>query len=261
MDITDYKETSHMIEDVVTIQSAYPLRSEITRESGYALARDLDSTVLAHRAVINATPSQVLYATDPAVTLNAGTQAGTGGALSYAVLLAANATLDDADVPMEDRVLMVSTGQYMQLLNVDKFISADFVSGSPVQSGVVGRILGIPVVRTSQIRVNSLTGYFNGSPGTATAEPTPGVSGSRYLPKQDSYVALPQTFGAGGNAPIATAILCHKDWLALAVPQEPSAEWSRENLYQADAVVMTQQYGAKVFRNDHAVVIHTKNTL
>jgi hypothetical protein len=244
-----------MIEDIVGLQSAYDLRSEITRESGYALARDLDSTVLAHRAVINAVPSQVIYASSN------GLVTGNGQPLSYAILLAAAAILDEADVPDEGRVLLVGAGQSMQLLNINQFISRDYSDGNAVSNGVVGSVLGMPVVKTTQIRANSLTGYYNGSASTgALPEPTPGVVGSRYLPKQDTYTALPQTFTGDSRAAV-TAILCHRDWLALAIPQEPSAEWSRENLYQADALVMTQQYGAKVFRNDHAVLIHTVNTL
>lgn len=255
MDITDYKETSHMVEDIVGMQSAYDIRSELTRESGYALARDLDNAVLAHRAAINAVAAQVIFASSNSLVT------GNGQPISYALLLAANAILDDADVPDEDRVIIVSAGQYMQLLNITQFISRDFTDGRPVMNGVVGSILGYPVIKTSQIRVNSLTGYFNGSAAQgALAEPTPGTTGARYLPKQDSYTVLPLTF-TGDSRPVVTGMMVHKDWLALAVPLEPSAEWSRENLYQSDAVVMTQQYGAKVFRSDHAVMFHSVNTL
>ena len=256
MDITDYKEVSHMIEDIVGLQAsdAYDIRGEITRESGYALARDLDAATLAHRAVINAQASQVIYAS------STGAVGGNGQPFSYATILAASALLDNADVPEDGRVLIVSPGQYMQLLNITQFISRDFTEASAVQSGVVGSILGMPVVKTSMVRPNSLTGFYNGDAQFVPAEPTPGVAGSRYLPKQDTYTGLPTVFG-GDSRPITTALLCHRDWLALAIPQEPSAEWSRENLYQADALVMTQQYGAKVFRADHAVVIHTVNTL
>lgn len=256
MDITDYKETSHMIEDIVGLQKAdaYDIRGEITRESGYALGRDLDAAVLAHRAVINNVATQVIFQSSN------GLVTGNGQPISYATILAAASLLDNADVPDEGRVLLVSPGQYMQLLNINQFISMDFSDGRPVQSGVVGSILGMPVVKTTMIRPNSLTGFFNGDPQFVPAEPTPGVAGSRYLPKQDTFTALPQTF-TGDSRPVVTALLCHRDWLALAIPQEPSAEWSRENLYQADALVMTQQYGAKVFRSDHAVVIHSVNTL
>ncbi len=254
MDITDYKEVSHMIEDVVGLQTAaaYNLRGEITRESGYALARDLDNAVLGHRAALNAIPAQVIYASSN------GLVTGNGLPLSYATILAANLMLDDAEVPEEDRVWLVSAGQYLQLLNINQFISFDFNNTKPIATGVVGSILGTPVVKTGQIRANSLTGFTNGAQGVP--EPTPGVAGSRYLPKQDAYTALPTTF-TGDGRPVHSAILCHKDWLALAMPLMPTSEWSRENLYQADALVMTQQYGAKLFRPDHAVLIHTVGTL
>lgn len=256
MEITDYKETSHMIEDVVGIQKAeaYDIRGEITRESGYALARDIDASVLAHRAVIHNRAAQVLYSSSN------GAVNGNGLPISYSILLAATLLLDDADVPEEDRVLIVSPGQYMQLLNLAEFKSSDFVSYRGVETGRVGEILGIPVVKTSMVRINALTNFYNGDPQFVPGEPGPGVVGSRYLPKQDTFTALPQTF-TGDSRPVVTALMAHRDWLAVAMPLEPTVEWSRENMYQADALVMTMMNGYKVFRDNHAVVIHTVNTI
>jgi len=253
LDIDTYKESSFMIEDIVATQSAYALRSEYTREAGYAIARDIDNSVLALRSVINATAAQVLFAS------STGAVGGVGQVFSFATFLTAKLILDNADVPPEDRVLIVSPGQYAQLLNVNQFTNVQFTDGRPIENGLVGTLFGIPVVMTSQVGVNSLTGYVNGTGNVG--QPTPGVLGSPYMPKQDTGTTLPLAFTGAGTAPIVTALLCHMDWATLGIQQDPKLESSREALYLADAVIMSQLYGVRVFRVDHAVVIHTINTL
>lgn len=271
LDIDKYKESSFLIEDLVGIQAAYNLRAEYTRESGYALARDIDASVLGLRAAVNnvvsATSSQVVLATQSGsnfigtvpTAAPTGTIAATQGApLNFSSILLAKQTLDRNDIPEEDRVLIVSPTQYNQLLAVDKFISMFYRDYSPVLTGEVGRIFNIPVVMTSQVGVNSATGYSNGQ----TTIPTPGVSGTGaiYLPTQDPFTSLPTAWGTApsvGANEVHTAILCHKDWAAVAMQKQPSAESDRQVLYQGDAVVMTQLYGMKLFRPTNAVLIHT----
>ena len=175
-----------MIEDIVNIQSQYNLRQEYTREAGYALARDADNFVLAHRAVINSYDSQriVSYNNGTSDLLGDGTAnahwTGTPAPLTYAMILAAKQKLDEADIPSEGRKLFISPAQYIDLPSINVFISADFINGSPVTTGVVGTILDFTVECSTQIGVNSLLGYRNGRDGILL--PTPGVIGSPYLP-------------------------------------------------------------------------------
>lgn len=246
--IDKYKESSFMIEDIVGIQAAYGLRSFYTQEAGYALARDLDNFLLGLRAEINAVTGQVVNCTSD------GTGTGTPLALNRAAILAAKQILDEADVPMMGRKMIVSAGQYNDLLTIDEFISADYVNGRPTSSGTVGTLFGMEVLMTTQVTTNSTTGYVNGTGGTPA--PTPGVTGSYYFPTQftTSPSGLPTTMNA---LPVATAIMYHPDWAILSMQLMPKMESSREVLFQADAVVATQIYGAKVYRQDHAVLIHS----
>lgn len=253
LDITQYKESSFMIEDVVKVQAAHDIRSEYTREAGYALARDMDNYVLGYRAALNNFPAQRIFNTVD------GTAAGSASnPLNQAAILAAKEILDLKDVPQEGRVLIVGWQQYNDLLTIDQFINFDFIpssQASPTASGKVGMLYGYPVIATTQIGVNSATGYVNGANGVP--EPTPGVTGSPYLPDQDAFTALPTTIG-NDAAPAISALLVHNDWLAMGVQIEPRAESSRETLYLADVVVMSQLYGAKLYRADHGVVIHSR---
>ena len=294
--ITKYKESSFMIEDIVNIQSQYSLRQYYTKEAGYAIARDMDNFVLGHRAVINSFPSQriVSYSPDAGVTnlLGDGTAnahwAGTPAPLTYAALLLAKQKLDEADVPQSNRKVLVSPAQYIDLLSINQFISIDYANTKPVTNGLIGSILGMEVIMTTQIGVNSLTGYVNGQGGIL--QPSPGVVGSPYLPDQyisaantastgspadlafnPNWLGLPVRSGTGATAADAgqtlglfggvnqwaTALVVQEDWLALGVQQSVKTESSRETLYLADAFVSSTIYGGRSFRSDAAVVIHT----
>ena len=294
--ITKHRESSFMIEDLVKIQSMYELRSHYTSEAGYALARDLDNFMLAHRAVINSYDSQRLVSYNNGTTdlvgdgtLNAH-WTGTPAPLTYAMILLAKQKLDEADVPSQGRKLYISPAQYIDLLSINVFISADFNGGgAPVKTGVVGSILDFTVEVSTQIGVNSNLGYRNGRDGVLL--PTPGVLNSPYLPDQHgvtnartttsasdldsqgsaAYLGLPVLSGAGATAADAgqtlglsggvnqwaTAIACHPEWVCMGVQQSVKTESSRETLYLADAFVTSHLYGAKVWRPDHAVVLHT----
>jgi hypothetical protein len=109
------------------------------------------------------------------------------------------------------------------------------------------------VYTISNVTTNSLTGYTNGT--GAAAQPTPGVVGSSYLPTQDSYTALPTT--GGGTGSFVTALACHPDWAKFATPLEPKIEAGRSLELQMDEVVSTWIYGSKIYRSDHAVLLHT----
>ena len=251
--VDKYKEVSFMIEDVVNIQAMYNLRSEYTREAGYALARDIDNFILGLRANIQGynSASNVVYVSSDS------TATGTPQGLSRAGILAAKQILDEAAVPMSDRVLFVSPAQAIDLLTIDAFVSSDYVANRPTISGMVGTLFGIPVVVSNNIVTNSTTGYTNGAGGVAS--PTPGVTGSVYYPTQSPSDASPTALltDNGGAGTWQTAIMCHKSWAKLAMQMNPKTESSRENLFQADALVATQIYGAKVYRPDHAVLIYT----
>ena len=247
--IDKYKEASILIEDILMIQADYPLMSEYTREIGYALARDIDNYILSQRAVIgsaiNGVVSQKIYNTSD------GTSTGNKLALSKAAILAARQILQEVDAP-EPYVIAVSPGQYNDLLTITEFTSGDFVDGRPVATGEVGRLFGMSVRVSSNISVNSATGYTNGT--GAPPLPTPGFAGSPYLPTQlPSEVTTLTTLDSG----FTTAIVCSQEWCILAIQKNPNVESSRENMYQANALVSTQVYGAKVYRPDHAVIIMT----
>jgi hypothetical protein len=54
-------------------------------------------------------------------------------------------TLDDADVPQDNRVLVVPPVLRNELLGIDKFVRADAIgNGNAISTGFIGQIYGIP---------------------------------------------------------------------------------------------------------------------
>lgn len=251
--IDQHNESSFALEDIVQLQSQYNLRKPYTKEAGYAMARDLDNTLLALRATIPV-ERQIFRS----INAGAGTVAGDPAPIDSDSILAGKTLLEEEDVDVEDMRFVVSVAQRNDLLNIDKFTSVDYVNGKPVTTGFIGTLYGIPVMATNNMKVNSLLGYRNGE--GAPGQPTPGVLGSPYMPTQNPVVGTGLPRGKAGdevNSPFVSCLLCSKDWAAIAVQKNISTEYGREVLLQADALVTTHAFGARTYRENEAVLIHT----
>jgi hypothetical protein len=259
--IDQYKETSFMSEDIVSIMldPSGLLSQNLAKEAAYAIKRDLDAYILGLRAAVQNIAAQNVYSSS---TGDIGATA-VSSPLTITTLLRAKRIMDELDVPNNDRVLIVSPAQYNQLLAEDKTQSMFYRTSAPLENGIVGTLFGIPVYMTSMVSANSITGFLNGS----TAIPTPGVTGAGqiYYPSQDTAVTLPTTWNTAANITtdtraVHTAVLMQREAFGLAMLQEPKTEYSRETLYLSDAVVTSTLYGARAYRPTNAINIHTNAT-
>lgn len=242
------RTTAVALDDLLEIQASYDLRAPYLEAMGYALAKDFTGSILGLRAAIMNTPAANVFSS------STGTIAGNGQPFSFAAFLAARRILLESDVPEEKLVLMISPGQESALFTIPQFVSKDFINNAPIANGMIGTLMGVRVFRTSLIGANTTTGWKNGKLGAP--EPTPGVTGSRYIPRQDAWTTLPQTF-TGNSQPVHTAVMCHMDWAAAVVSKTPRVTQSFENREQVWLMVGRQAYGARLYRELHAVNIHT----
>lgn len=262
IEVTQYVECSYMIEDLVKIflDPSGLLAMNLAKEASYAMKRDMDAFILGLRAAImNVGGSFVVYSSDNGLN----TTTSTSQPLTIQSILRAKTVLEENDVPTDDLVLIVSPLQYSQILAQDKTQSMFYRTSAPLENGLVGTLYGIPVYMTSMVNANSTTGFLNGS----TAIPTPGVTGSGqiYYPDQDSATTLPVTWDTTLNTTadtqaMHTAVLMGGDAFAMALMQEPKVEAGRELLYLSDVVVTSSLYGARQYRTNSAVLIHTNGT-
>jgi len=260
MTITQDREASFGLDDLVEMQSQYELRSEYTKAAADAHVRYLENFLLGLRAAIPTT-NRIFRSTGT----GAGTVAGDPAPLDNASVMAAMEILMIQDVPVEECRWILSPSQAMDLLNVDKFISRDYemaqLAINRMSSGIIGTLHGLPVHVTTSIANNSLTGLIEEE--GATGAPTPGVTGSAYLPDQEdvgtTITYLPQgKTGSETAQPFQTGMLVHPRWAILAKQKDVTVEQDRLITHQINAVVTRQVFGAKTFYPNEAVLIHSR---
>ena len=136
--IDQHYEYRRLIEDITDVQALSSLRQFYTQDAGYALATRVDTAIIAEAANFT---SQLEF-TASGVQAAAGTAAA---AFNDAGFRAALQVLDDNNVPMDNRVWVISPAMKKELLGVSNYISTDFVTGKPVESGVIGSLYGVDI--------------------------------------------------------------------------------------------------------------------
>ena len=220
--IDKHFEYSRLIEDITDVQALASLRQFYTGDAGYALAKQVDTS---------------LFALGTAFGDNGGDYVGTGtynfsgtsGVEAYAVDSVAAGDvfndagfreliqkMDDADVPMDNRCLVVPPSIRNAIMGIDRYSSSDFVDGKVVNNGQIGNLYGIDIFVSSNCPVIE----------TAAAN------------------------AAGGD--VKQAMLFHKDAMVLAEQQgvRSQTQYKQEflgSLYTADTL-----YGTAVLRPDAA---------
>ena len=214
--INKHFEYSRLIEDITDVQALASLRQFYTGDAGYALAKNVDDSLFTE-----ATGSFSKFYND-----------ATGGTTAYAVDTVTTADvftddfmrdmiqkMDDNDVPMDNRFLVVPPSLRNAIMGITRYTSSDFVSGQPVQNGKIGNLYGVDVFVSSNVPV----------------------------------IETAADNAAGGD--VRGAILAHKDSLVLAeqVGVRSQTQYKQEflgTLYTADRL-----YGVETLRADAGFVL------
>jgi len=141
--VNQYYEAPVAIEYPGRRQSQVKIEAEAQRESGYAIAKAIDSSLCA------------LFS-----ALSGGSKLGTdGSAINDDVLIAAVEQLDESDVPEDDRVWIFDPSARADLMKIDKFVRADYGYGDVIPVGGFRKdVYGAPVLIT-----NNLTAVSDGT--------------------------------------------------------------------------------------------------
>lgn len=156
--INRHEEVSQIFEDILIVQQSYDLRGEYTNQAGIAIARKIDTDILALYnkldSIVSGTDGRTVW--NPAIS-------GNGGDITDEAFRNMLETLDNADVPEDGRFMIIPPSQKNVLRGIPKFIEADkFGSELPVQKGYWGTIYGIPVYYTTRcpiVLASDLTPY------------------------------------------------------------------------------------------------------
>jgi hypothetical protein len=154
--INKHYEYSFLVEDIVEVQGLASVRRFYTDDAGYALATQVDSDLRDLAATWNSGTaySGAVIGSDGSTAYD-GSGAGNGAALADAGLRRVIQTLDDNDVPMRDRFLVIPPVEKRRLLGLTRFTKQAFTgesgSGNSIRNGLVGDVYGIPVYVSSNI--------------------------------------------------------------------------------------------------------------
>ncbi len=157
--INKHFEYSRLIEDITETQALASLRQFYTGDAGYALAKQVDSSLFelgksfgdnggdyvgTGSYYIDASTGLTAYAADTVAAADVFTDEGFRDLIQK---------MDDADVPMDNRCLVVPPSIRNEIMGLTRYSSSDFVDGRVVNNGQIGNIYGIDIFVSSNCPV------------------------------------------------------------------------------------------------------------
>jgi len=225
--INKHYEYSKLIEDIAEVQALASMRKFYTDDAGYALAKQVDTDLF---ALTEGFQGGTVGGTGAASYENAvkgsdGTTAYTGNSSNAADITDAGIrrmilTLDDADVPMDSRVMVVPPICANDMLGINRFTEQQFIgSGDAIRTGKIGQIYGVDVFISSN---------------------------------------CPSAAGNSGADRVGT--LMHKDALVLAEQVGVRSQTQYKQEYLGDLFTSDTIYGVAELRNDAGVAFVVPGT-
>ena len=224
--INKHYEYSRLIEDIVAKQAQASLRAFYTDDSGYALAKQVDTDLLAlfegfqGGGTTDGSYAAAVIGSDGSTAYNdaANTNTGNGAALADAGVRKMAQTLDDVDVPLMDRCIVIPPVEKKNLLGLSRFTEQAFVGelggGNSIRTGKVGDMYGMEV-------------YVSTNAQAITADDTS------------------TAYRIGGM--FHKSALAHVEQMAIRTQSQYKQEWLAD-LYTADTL-----YGVGELRNDAGI--------
>jgi len=193
VNINQHFEYSRFIEDIVEAQALNSLRQFYTADAGYALARQVDTSLIQlGRSANGGTAGSARYTGGfvggdgtTAFDYSANTNTGNASALTDAAIRRTIQRLDDNDTPMDGRFFIIPPSSRNTLMGLARYTEQAFVgNGNAIRNGEIGQLYGIPVYTSSNADHASATAAY----------PTSGTSIARVclMGHKDSMVLVEQ---------------------------------------------------------------------
>ena len=224
--IDQHYEYSRLIEDITDVQALSSLRQFYTSDAGYALAKQVDTDLFAlgkslgdsdgadwvhsNSYFMDASTDLTAYAVDTV----AAADIFSDDAFRQAVK-----ELDDADVPMDQRFLVVPPSVVQTIRGITRYNSSDFVSGQPTVNGNIGSLYGIDI----------------------------------YVSTNCPVIETAAQNTAGGD--LKAGILGHKDFAVFAEQLGVRSQTQYKQEYLGDLFTADTLYGVKVLRPESALAL------
>ena len=216
ININQHFEYSRLIEDIVEAQALSSLRSFYTDDAGHALGRQVDTSLIrlargarGGNAANQAYTGGIIGSTGAAYTSGSSNAA----AIADQGIRRAIQLLDDQDVPMDGRTLVVPPVARNSMLGVARFTEQAFKgNGTTLQNGEFGDIYGVKV-----------------------------------------YVSTNCDNAAGNTASDRVALMFHRDWAVLVEQIGVRAQTQYKQEYLGTLFTADTLYGVAEMRDTSAV--------
>lgn len=165
VNLDQHWEYSILIEDIVDVQALASMRQFYTDDAGYALARKVDSTLIALGRGFNGGGGTAAYSgafsgADGTTAYVAGANTGLGAITDIAIRRSIQ-RLDDTDVPMDGRFLIIPPSTRNTMMGISTYTQQAFVgevgAGNTIRNGEIGNVYGVPVFVTTNADTTSGT--------------------------------------------------------------------------------------------------------
>ena len=225
--IDKHYEYSKLIEDIAEVQALASMRKFYTDDAGYALAKQVDTDLFAlseglQGGTVGGTGAAAF---ETAVIGSNGSTAYTGNSSNAADITDAGIrrmllTLDNADVPMDNRVMVIPPICANDMLGINRFTEQQFIgSGEAIKTGKIGQIYGV-----------------------------------------DIFISSNCPSASGNSGADRVGVLMHKDALVLAEQVGVRSQTQYKQEYLGDLFTSDTIYGVAELRNDAGVAFVVPGT-
>jgi len=224
--VDKHYEYSRLIEDITEVQALASLRKFYTDDAGYALSKQVEDDLFALAKSFgdgdgtDYTHSNSFYMdASTGLTAYAADTVASADVFGDAAFRAAIQELDDADVPMDGRFIIVPPSVRNDIMGIDRYNSSDFVDGRGVNTGQIGTLYGIDV----------------------------------YVSSNCPVIETAADNAAGGD--VKLGVLGHKDAMVLAEQQGVRSQTQYKQEYLSTLFTSDMLYGTKVIRPESAIAL------
>jgi hypothetical protein len=149
--IDQHWEYSRLIEDITSVQALSSMRKFYTQDAGYALATKVDGDLVA--AALDGWTITGHMTKDTGLVVPA--VEGAAEDFSDQGFRDGIQILDDANVPMDGRKLVIPPAARNHIMGIDRYVSSDFVNGRGVVNGKIGELYGVDVYVSTNLPANA----------------------------------------------------------------------------------------------------------